>query len=194
MVTANPDVDEDVYERGKSIYNTSRCVICHPREGKGGAVKYVYAADHANIANKVSKEWLFRWMKNPKAYFPGTKMPLFRFTDSEIEDLVSFMSVEFIDWDAVDEEEESEGAEAAFKEEIDPVSAETGRELVKKYGCFGCHDIKGFEKESKIGAALTAFGSKSVEFLDFGVVHDIDKTWLNWIVAKLKNPGSSGRG
>ena len=188
VVTANPDVDEDVYERGKSIYNTSRCVICHPREGKGGAVKYVYAADHANIANKVSKEWLFRWMKNPKAYFPGTKMPLFRFTDSEIEDLVSFMSVEFIDWDAVDEEEESEGAEAAFKEEIDPVSAETGRELVKKYGCFGCHDIKGFEKESKIGAALTAFGSKSVEFLDFGVVHDIDKTWLNWIVAKLKNP------
>lgn len=65
--------------------------------------------------------------ENPKAYFPGTKMPLFRFTDSEIEDLVSFMSVEFIDWDAVDEEEESEGAEAAFKEEIDPVSAETGR-------------------------------------------------------------------
>ena len=189
VVAADPDVDEDVYQRGRAVYNTSRCVICHPREGKGGAVKYVYAADHANIANKVSKEWLFRWMKNPKAYFPGTKMPRFRFTDEEIEDLAAFMSVEFIDWDALDEEEEeSEDAKAALQEEIDPVSVEKGRKLVKKYGCFGCHDIKGFEKESKIGAELTAFGSKAVEFLDFGVVKNIGHTWLDWVNAKLKNP------
>ena len=125
--------------------------------------------DHASIANKVSKEWLSSWMKDPKAYFPGTKMPRFRFTDKEIEDLAAFMSVEFIDWDALDEdEEESEDAKAALQEEIDPVSVEKGRELVKQYGCFGCHDIEGFEKESKIGAELTAFGSKAVEFLDFG--------------------------
>ncbi len=190
VVAANPDVDEAVYQRGRSIYNQSRCVICHPREGKGGAVKYVYAADHANIANKVSKEWLARWMKNPKAYFPGTKMPSFRFTDKEIEDLIAFMSVEFIDWDALDEEEEeSEAAKAVVaKEEINPVSVEKGRKLVKKYGCFGCHDIKGFEKEGKIGAELTAFGSKAVEFLDFGVVKDIGHTWLDWVNAKLKNP------
>ncbi|MGR3174692.1 MAG: c-type cytochrome [Candidatus Scalindua sp.] len=189
VVAADPDVDEDVYQRGRAIYNTSRCVICHPKDGKGGAVKYVYAADHAKIANKVSKEWLFRWIKDPKAYFPGTKMPHFRFTDKEIEDLVSFMSVEFIDWDALDEEEEeSEDAKAVLQEEIDPVSVEKGRELVKKYGCFGCHDIKGFEKESKIGAELTAFGSKAVEFLDFGVVKNIGHTWLDWVNAKLKNP------
>lgn len=189
VAAADPDVDEDVYERGRAIYNRSRCVICHPREGKGGAVKYVYAADHARIANKVSKEWLLRWLKEPKAYFPGTKMPHFRFTDEELEDLASFMSVEFIDWDALDEEEEeSEDTKAALQEEIDPVSVEKGRRLVKKYGCFGCHDIKGFEKESKIGAELTAFGSKSVDFLDFGVVKDIGHTWLDWVNAKLKNP------
>lgn len=189
VVAADPDVDEATYQRGRAIYNESRCVICHPREGKGGAVKYVYAADHANIANKISKEWLMRWMKNPKEYFPETKMPHYRFTDNEVEDLAAFMSVEFIDWDALDEEEEEgEDAKAALQEEIDPASAEKGRGLVKKYGCFGCHDIEGFEKESKIGAELTAFGSKAVEFLDFGVVKDIGHTWLDWIVAKLKDP------
>jgi len=189
VVAADPDVEEGTYQRGRAVYNKSRCVICHPREGKGGAVKYVYAADHAMIANKVSKDWLSRWMKNPKAYFPGTKMPHFRFTDKEIDDLVAYMSAEFIDWDALEEEEEEgEGAKAVLKEEIDPASAEKGMALVKKYGCFGCHDIKGFEKEGKIGVELTAFGSKAVEFLDFGVVHDLKKSWLSWTMAKLKNP------
>ncbi len=189
VVAANPDVEEGMYQRGRAVYNKSRCVICHPREGKGGAVKYVYAADHAMIANKVSRDWLSRWMKDPKAYFPGTKMPSYRFTDKEIDDLVAYMSVEFIDWDALDEEEEEgEGAKVVLKEEIDHASAEKGMALVKKYGCFGCHDIKGFEKEGKIGVELTAFGSKAVEFLDFGVVHDLKKNWLSWTIEKLKNP------
>ncbi len=189
MIAADPDIDEEAYQRGRSLYNSSRCVICHPRNGLGGAVKYVYAPDHTKIASKISKNWLFRWIKNPKAYHPKTKMPHFRFTDKEIEDLVTFISGEFIDWDALDEEEEeSEETKAALQEEIDPVSVEKGRKLVKNYGCFGCHEIKGFENEGKIGVELTAFGSKAVEFLDFGVVKDIDHTWLDWIVAKLNNP------
>ena len=59
-------------------------------------------------------------------------MPHFRFTDKEAEELVTFMSAEFIDWDAVDEEEE-EGEEVvkAVKRDSDPASAEKGRELVK---------------------------------------------------------------
>jgi mono/diheme cytochrome c family protein len=190
MIAADPDVDEDMYQRGMALYNSSRCVICHPREGRGGAVKYVYAPDHTKIASKISKDWLFRWIKNPRAYHPETKMPHFRFTDKEIEELVAFMSAEFIDWDALEDEEEEEVGEEvkAVKKEIDPASAEKGRKLIKKYGCFGCHEIKGFEKEGKIGAELTAFGSKGVEFLDFGVVGDLEKSWLSWTIAKLKNP------
>jgi cytochrome c2 len=117
-------------------------------------------------------------------------MPHFRFTDKEIEELVAFMSAEFIDWDAIEDEEEEEGEEdvKAVKREVDPESVEKGRELVKNYGCYGCHEIKGFENESKIGVELTSFGSKSVELLDFGVVHDMEKSWLRWTMAKLKDP------
>ncbi len=190
MIAADPDVDEDKYQRGMALYNSSRCVICHPREGRGGAVKYVYAPDHTKIASKISKDWLFRWIKNPREYHPDTKMPHFRFTDKEIEELVAFMSAEFIDWDAIEDEEEEDGEEdvKAVKREVDPESVEKGRELVKNYGCYGCHEIKGFENESKIGVELTSFGSKSVELLDFGVVHDMEKSWLSWTMAKLKDP------
>ena len=189
-VAANPDVDEDMYQRGMAVYNSSRCVICHPREGRGGAVKYVYAPDHSKIASKISKDWLFQWMKNPKAYNSETKMPHYRFTDEEIEALVTYMSGEFIDWDALEEEEEGESVKVAVEEVkvIDLVSVEKGRQLILKYGCFGCHEIKGFEKESKIGVELTSFGSKGVEFLDFGVVEDLEESWLKWTMAKLENP------
>jgi cytochrome c551/c552 len=43
-----------------------------------------------------------------------------------------------------------------------------GRELVKHYGCAGCHEIAGLEDEGRIGTELTAEGSKPIERLDFG--------------------------
>ncbi len=188
-VAADPDVDENIYQKGLSVYNKSRCVVCHPIEDKGGAIKYVYAPDHSKIASKVSKDWLLKWVKDPGAYHSKTKMPRYRFSDEEIGALVGYMSAEFIDWDAFEEEEEGaeEGIQAA-KEGITQESVAKGRKLVKDYGCFGCHEISGFENESKIGAELTSFGAKGVEFLDFGVVRNIEKSWLSWTTAKLKDP------
>ena len=63
-----------------------------------------------------------------------------------------------------------------------------GESLVRKWGCFGCHDIKGMEKESRIGVELTTFGSKPVEELFFGNRTDIKETWEDWTFNKLKTP------
>ena len=63
-----------------------------------------------------------------------------------------------------------------------------GETLVRKWGCFGCHDIKGMEKESRIGAELTTFGSKTVEELSFGNRTDVKHTWDDWTYHKLKTP------
>ena len=59
---------------------------------------------------------------------------------------------------------------------------------MRKWGCFGCHDIKGMEKESRIGAELTTFGSKTVEELSFGNRTDVKQTWDDWTYHKLKTP------
>jgi hypothetical protein len=32
---------------------------------------------------------------------------------------------------------------------------EQGRLLIKQYGCAGCHEIRGFEEEQRIGKELT---------------------------------------
>src|SRR5262249_10835159 len=48
--------------------------------------------------------------------------------------------------------------------------AEQGKALINKYGCFGCHDIKGFENAQKIATELTEHGRKDPHLLDFGDV------------------------
>ncbi len=63
-----------------------------------------------------------------------------------------------------------------------------GETLVRKWGCSGCHDIKGMEKESRIGAELTTFGSKTVEELAFGNRTDVKHTWDDWTYYKIKTP------
>ena len=78
---------------------------------------------------------------------------------------------------------------AGIEEKLaDPANIKRGESVVRKWGCFGCHDIKGMEKESRIGAELTTFGSKTVEELSFGNRTDVKHTWDDWTYHKLKSP------
>jgi cytochrome c2 len=45
-----------------------------------------------------------------------------------------------------------------------------GHELIKQYGCAGCHEIKGFEEEQRIGKELTVEGATPIERLDFALL------------------------
>ncbi|MFN2533088.1 MAG: hypothetical protein ABR555_17525, partial [Pyrinomonadaceae bacterium] len=57
--------------------------------------------------------------------------------------------------------------DASFME--DPNLKEKGRGLIKQYGCAGCHEIRGFEDEQRIGKELTVEGATSIERLDFAL-------------------------
>ena len=51
-----------------------------------------------------------------------------------------------------------------------------GFTLIKNYGCAGCHEIKGFEDEQRIGKELTTEGSTPIERLDFALLtHDAER-------------------
>ena len=51
----------------------------------------------------------------------------------------------------------------------DPQLKAKGEELVRHYGCAGCHEISGLEDEGRIGTELTNEGSKPIERLDFAL-------------------------
>lgn len=80
-----------------------------------------------------------------------------------------------------------------------------GKKGIARQGCFGCHNIPGFETENRIGTELTYEGSKDIEKLDFGLLakHDegeeatpdspdkpklVNYTKREWFKTKLLTP------
>jgi cbb3-type cytochrome oxidase cytochrome c subunit len=49
---------------------------------------------------------------------------------------------------------------------------ELGRRTIRKRGCFGCHDIAGFEEAQPIAPALTDWGRKQVSLLAFEQINE----------------------
>ena len=62
-----------------------------------------------------------------------------------------------------------------------------GERLISRYGCFGCHNIPGFENAQPIGTELTEAGSKLISQLDFGFLN-IEHSRHAWYEQKLKDP------
>jgi cytochrome c2 len=93
-----------------------------------------------------------------------------------------------------------------------PKLAEEGKAEIKQYGCAGCHEIKGFEDEQRIGKELTTEGATPLERLDFALLtqdaeygrdpfklhpNEKDKEWYNhrgFFEHKLTDPSVYDRG
>ena len=89
-----------------------------------------------------------------------TVMPDFRLSDQDTRDVATFLMS--MKRPGVDYKNASFLDDTALKAD--------GEKLVKRYGCAGCHEIKGMEDEQRIGTELTLEGSKPIERLDFALM------------------------
>src|SRR5262249_52377409 len=88
--------------------------------------------------------------------------------------------------------EEAKAAVAKLSD--DQKQIDLGQKVINRYGCFSCHDIKGFEKTQPIGTDLSEEGSKLVTRLDFGFVSDIPHTSkIGWVYRAPHHPLECGR-
>ena len=90
-------------------------------------------------------------------------------TDSFYEAVAKKYAVEGIPEDAtgVKVNEEELRRDTSTPLDIDTKLVYIGRKALGKYGCYGCHDIPGFEDAKPIGAALTDWGRKDPSKLAF---------------------------
>jgi mono/diheme cytochrome c family protein len=164
------DMSDEEYEKmdelvsgGKAVWGRARCNLCHPVKGEGGAVGV--GPDLGKISEKINRDWLYLWIKEPKSYFHNTQMARYRFDDTELRHLVEFI---MRDWDFKSEEEdededeteeseavseeakeneagEGEETEAIAKLSIIPdgTLAEKGKRIMELSRCFICHEIEG---------------------------------------------------
>ena len=175
--------NQNLINRGRELVNSIGCKGCHGfAEGEFSTVLGTnkdIAPNLKDIAAKVGPQWIYHWIKNPRGYNPDTRMPSLRLSDEEALAITSYLMTLGRKGQTIT----NIGNRLA-----DPKSVKRGESLVRKYGCPGCHDIPGMEKESRIGVELTTFGSKVLEELFFGNRKDIPHTWDDWTYNKLKTP------
>jgi cytochrome c1 len=183
-------VDGDA-TRGEKLFHARGCEGCHTIDAaskvdptKNRFSHYSHAPDLSNVGAKLSPEWAYAWIKDPKSLWPSTRMPSLRLPDQEAADIVAFLMTKTGD--------KAYDAPPAGLEDKDLIAR--GQALVKKYGCPGCHDIPTLESEGKIGADLSEFGLKDHNLLDFGnAVEDHHlHNWYVWLKLKLEHPRAFG--
>jgi mono/diheme cytochrome c family protein/predicted nucleic acid-binding Zn-ribbon protein len=196
---------------GEQLVKSIGCQGCHV-VGEGSRVDAgphrTFGQPLENIGNKTTYEWVFNWVRDPKHYNANTYMPNLRLTDAQAADVATYLmtlkqpggdaakaSVTDKDVDAVllDYFKATLPFEDAKAEvaKLDPQARQIalGQKVISRYGCFSCHDIKGFEKAQSIGTDLSEEGSKLVTRLDFAFISDIPHTSkIEWFRAKLHDP------
>ncbi len=163
------EMSDEEYEKmdvlvsgGKAVWGRARCNLCHPVKGAGGAVGV--GPDLGTIAEKINRDWLYLWIKEPKSYFHDTQMARYRLNDKELRLLIEYI---MRDWDFIPEEEEDEEEEEEVERENEKTSeheasenaeveeitkssiipegslAEKGKRIIELSRCFICHEIEG---------------------------------------------------
>lgn len=114
-------------EKGRLLFEKIGCNGCHEVNHKGGA----YAPSLNQIANKVSADWEYNWLVNPKQYDPWTIMPDFRLSKTEARLIVTYLMT-------LGKREDIEGLEEKIKSSK---LIRLGEKITIRKGCYGCHQL-----------------------------------------------------
>jgi mono/diheme cytochrome c family protein len=118
-------------QRGARLFVSRGCRGCHAIN-PGAPSLTPRVPNLAGIGLKVRADWLFAWLRAPRAYDPQTPMPQLALTDGEILDLVAYLMVQRAGADVL-----------AAAPRYDPAAPATGGTLVDHYECASCHRMNG---------------------------------------------------
>jgi len=169
-------------EKGRKIFLERGCLACHELGKLRSSGPKRISLDA--IGDKVSHAWLYSWLEDPARISPDTAMPKFDLKSDEIESLCDFL-MSYKSAAPVIKKENTSGTASM-------PALESGKKLIGKYGCYGCHRIAGFEKvDQPVGPELSNFGAKESSVLLWGKQNAVPRgkrSWYTWTIAKLKNP------
>jgi cbb3-type cytochrome oxidase cytochrome c subunit len=127
-----------VFAKGRLIFTESGCRGCHVIKGTA-RIKVGPPLD--GMDKRVKTDWLYRWIQDPKAYLPRTKMPNSRFSEQEAADISGFL------------------LQGAKHVEVKlSGSSERGKMIVLDSRCVSCHSVEG--KGGNLAPDLGKIGSK----------------------------------
>ncbi|NOG54780.1 MAG: c-type cytochrome [Planctomycetes bacterium] len=140
-----------------------------------------------NRTEEQATDWLYDWVRNPSHYSWYTRMPNMRLSEQEAMDLTSYLLTQkhptyepehfapdphMLDALLI-ELQAAKVSDRIARETIaemttDEKQMELGRQMIQFHGCFGCHQVPGFESGAAVSAPLTEWGRRDPHKLDFG--------------------------
>jgi mono/diheme cytochrome c family protein len=159
---------------GEKLFVNLGCHGCHLVQGYGELERVGPYLRRA--AAKLEPGWLVRWVANPHAFRPQTKMPNFLFERRQAVAVAAYLL------DASRADSETWLNAHPLPAGVDPDDAakvEAGRALADSLGCRGCHGFAGDDSPARLGTDKDVAPNLS---------RVAEKADARWIYHWLKNP------
>jgi mono/diheme cytochrome c family protein len=140
--------------RGRQEINELNCIGCHDLPG-GYRKSFIPSLD--GIGNKVvNRNWLTRWLKNPREVQPQTKMPDFMLSDKEVEILSDFL----MSFKTFSNGVRLDSLPEIYRENKDDDNfIDLGKTRFREARCISCHLVEG--KGGHLAPDLNKIASKA---------------------------------
>jgi cbb3-type cytochrome oxidase cytochrome c subunit len=178
-------------ESGREVFELRGCLGCHAITSEGWN-ENTHGPDLSSMGSKVSAQWLYNWILEPKKYFPESVMPDLRLTEQEAWDITAYLlELRDEEWEALPDAASDDAiVEQIAKEYLASVAGEAwadgriaemraeggdaavevyaGQKLFERYGCAGCHMVPGHYEDMGVGTELSYEALKELTKFDFG--------------------------
>lgn len=177
--------DTPQLNRGRFLLSEFRCVGCHRLDGIDRPA--MLGPDLTEIASKVSPEWLYKWLKEPRTllddsgnvtvngYQMEPRMPRFRLQEDELRNLVAYLSS--LRGKPVEPYAFDPKVVAALQNS--PDLADQGEARFRQMFCTTCHPLA----VTRAGETKLIGGDLGPELTKVG-----SKVNPDWLAAWLRNP------
>jgi cytochrome c2 len=162
------------------------CFGCHKIKGWEGLRKV--GPDLAKITSKTNEEWIFRWIKEPKAFRP-TRMP--QFWDVRVQETDAQKARNNVEANAVTAYLVGRAAREAYS---DPPKGdlEAGRKTFESVGCLACHrvgdDHRGIEPTALPDGKAVPIDAAAYRTFGPNLDGTGSKVTAGWLYAWIRNP------
>lgn len=176
-------------DRGRKLLLSLNCVGCHHLQGVERPP--MLGPDLTNIGTKVSREWIYKWLKDPRTLTSsdGTqlvngyvsedepRMPKFRLNDKELRAISSYLSA--LASDPIKPYKFDPKTVAAWEKRPDLI--DQGETRFRQMFCTTCHSLS----ITRAGETKLIGGDIGPELTKVG-----SKVNADWLAAWLRNPQS----
>jgi mono/diheme cytochrome c family protein len=172
---------------GRELLAKLNCAACHRIEGIEKTA--MFAPDLANVGDKVSREWIYKWLNEPRTitdsgnvtvdgYAAEPRMPHFSLKPPEISALSAYLSS--LKSESAEAHHFSPAVLAALKNKPDAVA--DGEIRFQQMFCTTCHSLA----VTRAGVTEVIGGDIGPELTKIGT-----KVNENWLIGWLRNPQQS---